>query len=140
LDENTQMGVFLNNMMRPRWFPWAIYRPVHNFLWGTRGLIFHNRFIVAHRWNKRKNKDKIIIYNFEYNGFCGRRTGGAASYTAQFIDWTNDAGIALMRCSDGRDRRVPAYAIEGPLPKTPNYNKLKKEGKFLWLGHASSSK
>jgi hypothetical protein len=53
------------------------------------------------------------IRNFAYNGFTGNLTGGSAPYTATFKEWTEDPGIALMECSDGKERRVPAWAIEG---------------------------
>lgn len=53
------------------------------------------------------------IYHFRYDGFGGSKTGGMADYTATFKEWTDDPGIALMMCSDGKDRRIPGWAIEG---------------------------
>lgn len=53
------------------------------------------------------------ILNFTYDGFGGRLTQGYADYTAVFKEWTTDPGIALMACSDGQERRIPGWAIEG---------------------------
>lgn len=53
------------------------------------------------------------IHHFRYDGFGGSKTGGMTDYTATFKEWTNDPGIALMTCSDGKDRRIPGWAIEG---------------------------
>ena len=53
------------------------------------------------------------IENFEYNGFFGKMLPGYAPYTAEFIEWTEDPGIALCQCSDGKKRRIPGFAMEG---------------------------
>jgi len=51
------------------------------------------------------------INNFDYNGFSGQLTGGVAPYTATFTQWSTDPGIAVMACSDGKERRIPGWAI-----------------------------
>ena len=61
------------------------------------------------------------VNNFTYNGVYGKDEEGHAPYTASFIKWTNDPGIALFKCSDGIDRLIPTFAIDdlppGCLPK-----------------------
>ena len=42
------------------------------------------------------------VKNFSYNGLFGRETGGYANYTAEFKSWTEDPGVALCSCSDGK--------------------------------------
>lgn len=62
----------------------------------------------------KKNTDKQFkVSNFTYNGFFGRVEDGYAPYTARFIEWTNDPGIATFRCSDGKDRLIPTFALNG---------------------------
>ena len=53
------------------------------------------------------------VHNFTYNGFCGKTEDGYAAYTADFKEWTEDPGIAMCICSDGKERRIPTYALEG---------------------------
>jgi len=53
------------------------------------------------------------VRNFKYNGFSGRELDGYAAYKAQFIKWTNDPGIAICLCSDGKKRFIPTFALEG---------------------------
>lgn len=69
---------------------------------------------------------KLTVKNFEYNGFCGRLLGGDAVYTATFLDWTNDPGVAKFLCSDGFVRLIPTFAIEDAsgLPKQDLTNKV----------------
>ena len=64
---------------------------------------------------------------------------GFAPYTCAFIEYTNDPGIAMYKCSDGKNRRIPGWAIPGHLPPQPNYKKMKKQGKVLYFGYQSSS-
>lgn len=51
------------------------------------------------------------IENFKYNGFTGRTFEGVAPYTAKFMEWTNDPGIGRFKCSDGKERLIPSFAI-----------------------------
>lgn len=52
------------------------------------------------------------VFNFVYNGFFGRNTGGYAEYTAEFVEWTKDPGITKCKCSDGEERLIPSFALE----------------------------
>jgi len=84
----------------------------------------------------------LKIHNFMYNGFYGQERKGYAKYTGRFIKWINDAGIAEIECSDNKLRYIPAWAIKDYskyLPPEPDYDKMKKEGTFLWLGYPSKS-
>lgn len=53
------------------------------------------------------------VRNFEYNGFMGKMLPGVAEYRAQFLRWSGDPGVAVMICSDGKERFIPTFAIEG---------------------------
>ena len=55
------------------------------------------------------------IENFNYNGFMGKTLPGFAPYTATFVEWTKDPGVAKMHCSDGKDRLIPTFALETAL-------------------------
>lgn len=57
--------------------------------------------------------EDMKVLNFIYNGFCGNTTGGYAKYTARFLSWTDDPGIARCECSDGKERLIPTFALEG---------------------------
>ena len=66
----------------------------------------------------------LKVRNFEYNGFCGKLLDGYTSYTANFKEWTSDPGVATFTCSDGEDRLIPTFAMEGEelpagVPKQP---------------------
>jgi hypothetical protein len=60
------------------------------------------------------------VRNFTYNGFMGKCDKGYAPYTAEFTKWSDDPGVAEFKCSDGKTRLIPTFAIEGdtecPLP------------------------
>ena len=58
----------------------------------------------------------IKVRNFEYSGFCGKLLEGHAPYTAEFKKWTGDPGVAVFTCSDGEERLIPTFAIEGEMP------------------------
>lgn len=49
---------------------------------------------------------------FTYNGFYGSLTGGYARYTAEFLTWTEDPGITRCKCSDGKERLIPTFALD----------------------------
>jgi len=65
------------------------------------------------------------VKEFNYNGFMGIITGKEkmTNYTAVFVEWTSDPGIALFECSDGKLRMIPTYALVGlqrdDLPSQP---------------------
>lgn len=54
----------------------------------------------------------LTLRNFEYNGFFGKELPGSPEYTGKFVKWTNDPGIVLLACSDGKERLVPTFAID----------------------------
>ena len=51
---------------------------------------------------------KYQVIKFKYNGFGVTFLTGYATYTAEFKQWTNDPGIALCTCSDGKERLIPS--------------------------------
>ena len=61
------------------------------------------------------------VQNFSYNGFCGKLMLGMTSYQAKFKKWTNDPGVGIFGCSDGKERLMPTFALKGlkehPLPE-----------------------
>ncbi len=59
------------------------------------------------------------VENFSYNGVMGQRLPGIAPYTATFVGWTNDPGVATFKCSDGQERLIPTFAIIGDQSRLP---------------------
>ncbi len=57
------------------------------------------------------NNKGIVVRRFEYNGFCGQLKEGNAPYTAKFVEWTRDPGVAWFMCSDGKKRLIPTFAL-----------------------------
>ena len=53
------------------------------------------------------------VRNFTYNGFYGQELKGYAPYRATFKEWTDDPGVAICVCTDGVERRIPTFALEG---------------------------
>lgn len=136
---------FSNHRRRSDWFPSEIYWPIWTIVAvrckipSLKNLILYNRWMRQRRWDKREGKDKIRVMSFTYDGFGGQKTGGFATFTGEFIRYTNDPGIGLYKCSDGKERLIPGWAVEGHLPPMPNYKKMQKQGKMLTFGYASSS-
>jgi len=67
------------------------------------------------------------VKNFTYNGFMGQYLPGKAPYTATFVEWTNDPGVAVFQCSDGQERLIPTFAVLGDpsgLPEQDYTNKV----------------
>lgn len=62
--------------------------------------------------NKNIEGDGMKVKNFNYDGLFGRETGGYAEYTAWFSRWTEDPGVAVCLCSDGKERLIPTFALE----------------------------
>jgi hypothetical protein len=54
---------------------------------------------------------KLKVENFYYNGIFVSPEKGYASYTATFEKWTNDPGVALFLCSDGKERLIPTCQL-----------------------------
>ena len=78
--------------------------------------------------NRILGKFPYVVQNFTYNGFCGRDLPGMTDYHARFKKWTNDPGVAIFRCSDGKDRLIPTFALRGlkehRLPRQDMRNKV----------------
>lgn len=77
------------------------------------------------------------IENFTYNGvFVIPKPGFAKWWILEFIKWSNDPGIAIFRCSDGKDRYIPTCQISTKLNST-----LSKQAIFkrVIIGAASNS-
>ena len=72
------------------------------------------------------------VRNFHYNGFCGQELAGYTSYTAEFLEWTNDPGVAKFQCSDGKIRLIPTFALEGDRSVMPKQDYQKLGGKVLF--------
>ena len=67
------------------------------------------------------------VSNFTYNGFGGEKLPGKAPYTATFVEWTDDPGVAIFLCSDGKERLIPTFALIGDkrgLPEQDYTNKV----------------
>lgn len=77
------------------------------------------------------------VKRFTYNGFCGRTIKGYAKYTAEFKEWTEDPGVAICTCSDGKDRLIPTFALEGF--NSAAYPKQNMENKFMYMGKPCKS-
>jgi hypothetical protein len=60
-----------------------------------------------------------LVRKFYYGGFMGHVEDTLANFTAEFIGWTDDPGVGIFKCSDGRFRTIPEYAIAGDLPQIP---------------------
>ena len=72
------------------------------------------------------------VKNFVYNGLFGGPTKGYAKYTAEFKEWTEDPGIAICTCSDGKERLIPTFALKGFDPE--KYPKQNMDNKFMYVG------
>ena len=75
-----------------------------------------------------KEDGVMLVENFAYNGFFVQRKGGYADYTATFKEWTEDPGIAVCKCSDGKERLIPSCCLDGfdkdAYPKQNTDNKV----------------
>jgi hypothetical protein len=52
-----------------------------------------------------------------YDGLFVHLKHGIADYTAEFNSWTDDPGIVLMDCSDGKQRKIPVCCVDEQLPE-----------------------
>jgi len=86
-------------------------------------------------------KVEFKVKNFEYNGFCGKDLPGFADYTVVFKKWTKNPGVGVFKCSDGKERLIPSFALfmngarlthdmEHGIPEQPR--ERGKEGKMLF--------
>ncbi|RLF87253.1 hypothetical protein DRN34_02245 [Thermococci archaeon] len=60
-----------------------------------------------------------------------------APYRAQFIRWSGDPGVAVMQCSDGKERFIPTFALRGAYLALPNDNTAFEDK--LMFGRVSNS-
>jgi len=67
------------------------------------------------KWEKYYQENgEHFVHPFEYNGFYGNvDTSKYVDYTASFLEWTSDPGIARCECSDGEERLIPTFAMKG---------------------------
>jgi hypothetical protein len=85
------------------------------------------------------------IKNFVYDGIGGKSLPGNAPYTVEFISWTDDPGMFLGKCSDGKERLIPAWAaichvFNPPMPDYVEVRRYIKENNLLiHMGTPSSS-
>ena len=70
------------------------------------------------------------VEQFTYNGFMVSTNNKKlikTNYTADFIKWTEDPGIAECQCSDGKIRYIPSCCLIGnkeSLPKQTYKHKI----------------
>ena len=57
--------------------------------------------------------NKYNVRNFVYNGFLCNERPGNTPYTVEFKKWTDDPGIMLCDCSDGKERLIPSCQLIG---------------------------
>jgi hypothetical protein len=81
------------------------------------------------------------VRNFTYDGLGVMFSGGEAPYTADFVKWTKDPGIAIFKCSDGKERLIPSIALMGIARKLlPTQPPLKERNfGFVHIGIPSRS-
>ena len=53
------------------------------------------------------------VKSFIYNGFSVQMGKEPVNYTAEFVAWTQDPGIAVCKCSDGEERLIPFCCLIG---------------------------
>lgn len=75
------------------------------------------------------------VRNFTYNGFMGQKLPGEAPYSATFVEWTNDPGVANFRCSDSKERLIPTFALIGDQSGLPEQDYTHK----VYFGSPSHS-
>lgn len=63
------------------------------------------------------------VEKFKYNGFFVSPIKGYTKYTATFICWTSDPGIAKCSCSDGKIRLIPSCCLIGDKSSLPEQAK-----------------
>lgn len=59
------------------------------------------------------DEPEYVVFEFEYNGFMGKCNENVElPYTAKFKNWTDDPGITLCECSDGKERLLPTFTLK----------------------------
>ena len=64
------------------------------------------------------------VRNFLFWNGVAAETPGYAKFTAEFIKWSDEPGIALCKISTGKVLKIPAFSLEGfnpdnyPSPET----------------------
>lgn len=84
-----------------------------------------------------KEDGVMLVKNFMYNGLFVQGLSGYAGYTATFKEWTEDPGIAVCKCSDGKERLIPSCCLDGF--KEDAYPKQNTDNKVGYWGSASHS-
>jgi hypothetical protein len=138
-------------------FAWAVFGAITYFFLSMVGegeemeldryiLLWPLGFVStsARRWimsGPFLSRYRHAIRNFHYDGIGGSREPGYAPYTAEFIRWTSDPGIAEMKCSDGRIRLIPGWAIDSQydLPPMPDYRNMARNLGFMHIGTPAHS-
>ena len=65
------------------------------------------------RVERERMKKQFKVMKFTYNGYfvMGCDPKKLTDYTAEFVEWTKDPGVAVFKCSDKKERRIPTCAI-----------------------------
>ncbi len=80
------------------------------------------------------------VKKFDYNGFFVSIDEALAPFTAEFMSWSdNDPGIALCKCSDGKERLIPFCALVGFVNERKSYPEQVIKGERAIFGKPSSS-
>jgi hypothetical protein len=85
------------------------------------------------------------VLDFNYNGFAVKVEKTVAAFTAEFVEWTADPGVARCKCSDGTTRLIPTCALiefrREDFPEQDNSRARKISRKSgIYLGIPSSSR
>ena len=89
---------------------------------------------------------KSKVTNFKYNGFFVQPLEGYAKYElTELVEWTNDPGVGIFKCTDGRKRLIPTCEIVSKefldsLPPRPELESNAIGGKGEIFGQPASSK
>lgn len=78
------------------------------------------------------------VRNFIYNGMFVNELPGFADYSAEFVEWSKDPGMALMNCSDGKQRLIPSFCVDEDLPTQTGHTIASDENPIV-VGQPSSS-
>jgi len=79
------------------------------------------------------------VSNFVYDGFGGMLKPGYAPYTATLKEWTLDPGVGLFTCSDGKERLIPSFAVEGHPEWVKPANTPANYSPILYIGQPCTS-
>jgi hypothetical protein len=81
------------------------------------------------------------VIGFEYNGFMGNTDPNETMpYRVRFVKWSGDPGVAVMACSDGKERLIPTFAMPGAHWCLPvDMTRVEGDGNTTLFGAASKS-